>query len=196
MVLADDHLFLRRNLRSVLDGDPRAEVVGEADDLAGAFEHVRADHPDVLVLGVPGGTGMESVRHLRDQSPATHVVVTSMTDDPRYAREALDAGASAFVLKDYADRDLAEAVERAAVGQTFVSESVTPAADGLSERETEVLRLIALGHTNVEVAALLHVSLRTVETVRAHASRKVGANTRADLVRYALRHGLMDLPAA
>lgn len=205
MVLADDHPFLRRNLRMVLDTAGGMDVVGEAGDVSSLLDQVHTVDPEVLIMdiGMPHGPSLSALRQLRREAPHTHVVVTTMTEDPRFAREVVAAGANAFVLKDFADRDLPEAVRRAASGETFVSAPVAPLVeadaphqDGLSGREVEVLRLIALGHTNTEIAGLLQLSVRTVETHRAHICAKLGLSTRADLVGYALRRGLVAVPSS
>jgi two-component system response regulator NreC len=155
----------------------------------------------VLVLDVSmhGGSVLTAIRELRTDAPETAIVVTTMVDDPRFAREALAAGASGYVLKDSADQDLPLAIKRAAAGDSFVAPRVASSLavydnagrDPLSQRELDVLRLIALGHTNAEIAGLLHISIRTVETHRAHIHHKLGLTTRAELVRYALRRGLL-----
>ncbi len=201
VVLADDHEFLRRSLRTLLDGEAELEVVAEASDIRSVVRHVRAHQPHVLVLDVsmPGGSVLTAIRELRSDAPQTAIVVTTMVDDPRFAREALAAGASGYVLKDSADQDLARAIKRAAAGDSFVAPRVASSLavyaggghDPLSQRELDVLRLIALGHTNAEIAGLLHISIRTVETHRAHIHHKLGLATRAELVRYALRRGLL-----
>ena len=143
------------------------------------------------------------IRRLRTEAPNTEIVVTTMTDDPRFAREALAAGAIGYVIKDDADRDLARPWRLAARGESFITPALasviaayTEGEHGpLSARETDVLRLIALGNTNAEIAPLLHISVRTVETHRAHVHQKLGLATRAELVRYALRRGLLVAPA-
>ncbi len=205
VVLADDHAFLRRSLRLLLDGEPGFDVVGEASNIHSMQRHVRGHRPHVLVLDVsmPGGSVLTAIRELRAEAPETSIVVTTMIDDPRFAHEALAAGASGYVLKDSADRDLPEAIRRAAAGESFVTPRVASTLavyanggqDALSDREVDVLRLIALGHTNAEIAALLLISVRTVESHRAHIHRKLGLATRAELVRYALRRGLLTAPA-
>lgn len=205
VVLADDHAFMRRSLRLVLDADAEFEVVAEASDIETVLQHVRGRLPHVLVLdpSMPGGSSLTAIRRLRTAAPNTAIVVTTMTGDPRFAREAMAAGASGYVLKDDADQDLPEAVRRAARGESFISQRVHSVlaayADGrtdpLSEREVDVLRLVALGHTNAEIARLLQISVRTVETHRAHLHRKLGVSTRAELVRYALRRGLLVVAA-
>jgi two-component system response regulator NreC len=200
IMLADDHEFLRRSLRTLLDADGELDVVGEASDVAGAIRQVAAQQPNVLVLdiGMPSGTILGAIRELRARTPETAVVVTTMLDDARFAREILAAGASGYVLTDAADRDLAAAVRAAANGESFVSVELTQLLrvyesprDGLTTREVEVLRLIGLGHTNTEIGDLLALSVRTVESHRASIHRKLGLSTRAQLVRYALGRGLL-----
>jgi len=200
ILLADDHAFVRRNLRALLDSDGELEVVGEANDVPMAMRHVQTHSPHVLVLdiGMPGGSILAAIRELRARAPETAVVVTTMLDDPRFAREALAAGASGYVLTDTADRDLGPAVRAAAHGESFISSELAQllriyddGPDGLSCREVEVLRLIGLGYTNTEIGDLLALSVRTVESHRASIHRKLGLTTRAELVRYALRRGLL-----
>jgi two-component system response regulator NreC len=200
VVLADDHEFVRRNLRMLLDSSSEVEVVAEARDIDAVMTHVRADHPRVLVLdlNMPSGATLSSVRSLRRDSPDTAIVVTTMIDDPRLMLEAVAAGASGYVLKDNADRDLVEAIRRAARGASFVAVPIAPALttydrqrDPLNVRELDVLRLIARGHSNPETARLLGISSRAVETYGAHLQRKLGLATRDELVRYALRRGLV-----
>lgn len=204
VLLADDHAFVRRSLRALLDTQDDLEVVAEASDVAMVQRHVRAHRPHVLVLDVsmPGGPILAAIRQLRSSAPATAIVVTTMLDDPRFAREAIGAGASAYVLKDSADRDLPEAIRRATRGESFVAPGLAPMLalydappDRLTKRELDVLGLIALGHTNVEIARLLSLSVRTIETHRANIHRKLGLATRAELVRYALRRGLLATPS-
>jgi len=146
------------------------------------------------------GAGLEAVRSLCARVPQTRIVVVTMTDDPSYAQRALAAGACGFVVKELADTELVEAVRAAAEGREYISPGVAARLDALhraltdnklSQREVEVLRLIALGHTSVEIAGLLHLSPRTIETHRAHIHKKLGLKTRAELVRYALRRGLI-----
>lgn len=200
VLLADDHAFVRRGLRALLDSDRELDVVAEANDVPMVIRHVEEHSPRVLVLdiGMPGGSILAAIRELRVRAPETAIVVTTMLDDPRFAREALAAGASGYVLKDSADRDLAGAVRAAAHGESFVSPELAPllriyanGPDGLSLREVEVLRLIGLGYTNTEIGERLALSVRTVESHRASIHRKLGLTTRAELVRYALRRGLL-----
>ena len=203
VVIADDHSVVLRGLRQILDDDGDFEVVAEALDLDAARRHVRGHRPDVLVLdlNMPGGSSLDGIPEIRAESPDTQIVVLTMQDEPAYARRALSAGALGYVLKDAAEEELIEAIRRATAGDTYLNPrlgarlAAAPAAGppgGLSARELEVLRMIALGHTNVEVAAGLHLSVRTVETHRAHIQQKLGLGARAELVRYALDHGLID----
>jgi two-component system response regulator NreC len=200
ILLADDHAFVRRSLRALLESDGELQVVGEAADLPMAMRQVQTQGPHVLILdvGMPAGSILSVIRELRSRAPETAIVVTTMTDDPRFAREVLLAGASAYVLTDSADRDLGRAVRSAARGESFIPPELEQlirvydrGADGLSGREIEVLRLIGLGHTNSEIGELLSLSVRTVESHRASIHRKLGLSTRAELVRYALGRGLL-----
>jgi DNA-binding NarL/FixJ family response regulator len=201
VVLGDDHAGVRRSLRLALDAEQDFQVVAEAADLSTVVRHVHGHMPHVLVLDLqmPNGSSIETIRRLRDQVPDTEIVVSTMEASPLFAQQALDAGAVGFVRKDRADSELPEAVRNAVLGQEYVSPHVAAGLEalrravggGLSPRETEVLRLIALGHTSAEIAAKLHLSRRTVETHRAHIYRKLGLATRAELVQYALRRRLI-----
>ena len=200
VVLADDHSMLRRSLRRLLDVEDSVIVVDEAMDLRSAIEHVRRSLPRVLVLDLdmPNGSTIEAIKQLRAQLPATEIVVLTTEESAFAAEQLLTTGAIAVVFKDRAEAELLEAVQRAARGEEFVSPRVADglevlrrAADGgvLSPREIEILRLIALGYTSVEIAAKLHLSRRTVETHRARIFQKLELRTRAELVRFALdRH--------
>jgi two-component system response regulator NreC len=205
IVIADDHRVVRSGLRMVLDREDGFEVVAEAGDVAEARRYVRAHRPDILVLdlNMPGEPSLPAIPAIREESPATRVVVLTMQDDPAFAREALQAGASAYVLKEAADDELVQAVRVVASGGTFLTPQLgariaaaPPEAagppDDLTERELEILRLIALGHTNAEIAGQLYLSVRTVESHRAHIQQKIRLTTRAELVQYALEHGLMS----
>lgn len=208
IVLADDHGVVRAGLRLLLDTDDEFEVVAEAADVDGALRAVLGYKPDVLVLdlNMPGTpTSLEAIPGVTERSPDTRTVILTMQEDPEYARHALRAGAVGYVLKEAADAELVEAVRRAAAGQTYLNPALgarlattpeqAPGPPGdLSEREAEVLRLIALGHTNAEIGEQLFLSVRTVETHRAHIQQKLGRSTRAELVRYALDHGLLGGP--
>ena len=203
VVIADDHAVVRRGLRQVLDSEHGVEVVAEAPSLTDARRYVRGHHPDVLVLdlNLPEGLSLEAIPGIREEFPDTQIVVLTMQNEPAYAREALSAGALGYVLKEAAESELVEAVRRAAVGDTYLNprlgarvaaEPPPGPPDGLSEREVEVLRMIALGHTNADIAAQLYLSVRTVETHRAHIQQKLRLGSRAELVRYALEHDLVE----
>ena len=206
IVLADDHAVVRAGLRLLLDQAGGLRVVSEAGDAESALRAVLGHKPAVLVLdlNMPGElTSLDAIPKVADASPGTRVVVLTMQEDPAFARRALQAGAAGYVLKEAADSELVEAVRRAAAGDTYLNPrlgaalaAAPPAAagapDDLSAREVEVLRLIALGHTNAEIAEQLFISVRTVETHRAHIQQKLRRSTRADLVRYALDRGLLD----
>ncbi|HEY5342953.1 MAG TPA: response regulator transcription factor [Solirubrobacteraceae bacterium] len=207
LVLADDHAVVRSGLRMLLDKERDFEVVAEASDIESARRYVRGHHPRVLVLdlNMPGGSCLEAIPAMRAESPETQIVVLTMQQEPAFAREALGAGALGYVLKEAADEELVEAVRRAAVGESYLnpklgariaSEPPPGPPDDLSEREVDVLRLIALGHTNAEIAGQLFLSVRTVETHRSHIQQKLRLTTRAELVRYALDRGLIDTDAA
>ena len=206
IVIADDHRVVRSGLRMVLEREEDFEVVAEAGDAGEARRYVRAHRPDVLILdlNMPGEPSLPAIPLIRDESPGTRVVVLTMQEDPAFAREALQAGASAYVLKEAADEELVEAVRVVAAGGTFLTPQLgariaaappqpSGPPDDLTEREVEILRLIALGHTNAEIAAQLYLSVRTVESHRAHIQQKIRLTTRAELVRYALEHGLMTV---
>ena len=205
IVLADDHRVVRSGLRLLLQGEEDMVVIGESGDADAALRMVVARRPDVLVLdlNMPGTPSLGAIPIFREQSPGTYIVVLTMQDDPAFAREAMQNGASAYVLKEAADEELVAAVRAAADGRTYLNPELgarlaaappPPAGppDDLTEREAEILRLIALGHTNVEIAGQLFLSVRTVESHRAHVQQKLGRSTRAELVRYALDNGLVD----
>ncbi len=202
IVLADDHAVVRSGLRMVLETESDLEVVAEAGDVESARRYVRGHHPDVLVLdlNMPGGSSLEAIPEIRSESPGTQIVVLTMQQEPAFAREALGGGALGYVLKEAADDELVEAVRRAAAGESYLtprlgariaSEPPPGPPDDLSDRELDVLRLIALGHTNSEIAGQLYLSVRTVETHRSHIQQKLRVSTRAELVGYALERGLI-----
>jgi two-component system response regulator NreC len=205
LVIADDHAVVRSGLKMLLDAEPDLEVVAEAGDVESAIRYVRGHKPTVLVLDLhmPGEPSLPAFPALREASPKTQIVVLTMQDDPAYAREALRAGAIGYVLKEAADAELVQAVRMAAKGETYLqpalgarlasqpSEAAGP-PDDLTEREVEVLRLIALGHTNSEIGEQLFLSVRTVESHRAHIQQKTGRSTRAELVSYARDHKLVE----
>jgi len=193
---------MRRSLRLLLDAEDGLEVVAEADDHASATRHVHGHRPQVLVLdmGLRDGSSIEAIRTLSEQVPQTKIVVLTMEENPVFAQRALTAGASGYVAKDLADAELPQAIRAAAQGEEWVSPRVAARLDALhrtltdnklTQREVEVLRLIAFGHTSVEIARMLHLSPRTIETHRAHIHKKLGLASRAELVRYALRRGLI-----
>ncbi len=203
VVLVDDHAVVRGALRSLLEGQEDLEVVGEAEDLASARVAVADAAPNVLVLDVnlPDGLAVDRVAELRESAPDTQIVLLTMERDLSLARRALDGGALGYLFKDAAHLELIEAVRAAAAGRRYVPAAVAAGMakapeEGeratLSPRETEVLRLMALGHTNREIGEQLELSIRTVETHRAHVQQKLGLTTRPELTRYALDHGLLD----
>lgn len=206
IVVADDHHVVRSGLRVLLDIEDGFEVVAEAADADAALRTVLGHKPAVLVLdlNMPGSmTPLDAIPEVGERSPGTAVVVLTMQDDPSFARTALQAGARGYVLKECADGELVEAVRRAAAGETYLAprlgaalaaQPVTPSGppDDLTARELEVLRLIGLGHTNGEIGTQLNLSIRTVESHRAHIQQKLRLSTRAELVRYALDHGLVE----
>jgi two-component system response regulator NreC len=204
VVIVDDHAVVRRGLRQVLETEDGFEVVAEASDLDGARRYVRGHHPDVLVLdlNLPDGLSLPAIPDLRAEFPDTQIVVLTMQSEPAYAREALGSGALGYVLKEAAESELVEAVRRAATGDTYLNprlgarvaaEPPSGAPDGLSAREVQVLRMIALGHTNAEIARSMYLSVRTVETHRAHIQQKLRLSSRSQLVRYALEHRLIEV---
>jgi two-component system, NarL family, response regulator NreC len=211
VVVVDDHAVVRSGLRLLLDAHEDIEVVGEAGNAKDAIFRARALKPDVILLDVvmPGASGIDVLPELLRESPQTKVLVLSMQDDPSYVREAFGAGASGYVLKEAADEEVVSAVREIAKGGQYVhptlgarmvaaeaEERAAVEADPLSEREREVLRLLALGHTNQEIAQELYISVRTAESHRAHIMQKLRLATRAELVRYALSHGLLTEDAS
>jgi DNA-binding NarL/FixJ family response regulator len=207
VLIVDDHAVVRSGLRHVLDAEEGIEVVGEAGDAQHAVFETRAQKPDVVLMDVvmPGKSGIETIPGLLKEAPETKVLMLSMQDDPRYVREAFAAGAAGYVLKEAADTDVVAAVREVAAGGRYVHPSLgarmvaadaeerkRAEADPLSDRERDVLRLLALGHTNQEISGQLYISVRTAETHRAHIMQKLHVTTRAELVRYALSQGLLD----
>ena len=204
VVIADDHAVVRKGLRLLVEAEPGLRVVAEAGTVPDALRMAKAHRPNVLVLdlNMPGGSSLEAIPTLRAEAPMTAIVVLTMQNDPSFARQALQSGALGYVLKEAADDELLGAIRLAAEGETYLNPRLgarlaaappEPAGppDDLSDRELEVLKLIALGHTNAEIAAQLYLSVRTVESHRAHIQQKLGRNTRAELVRYALDHDLI-----
>jgi len=207
VLIVDDHAVVRSGLRRLLDAEADIETVGEAANADRAvFEAIEAK-PDVVLMDLvmPEKGGIEGMPALLQAVPETRVLVLSMQDDPRYVRGAFEAGASGYVLKDAADTEVVSAIRAVAAGERYVhpalgAKLVSAEAEGrrraeqdpLSEREREVLRLLALGHTNQEIAEQLYISVRTVETHRAHIMQKLSLSSRADLVRYAIAEGLLQ----
>jgi two-component system response regulator NreC len=207
IVVVDDHAVVRSGLRMLLEAESDIEVVGEAGNTRDAVFEVRAQKPDVILLDVvmPGESGIEAMPNLMHEAPDAKVLMLSMQDDPRYVREAFAAGASGYVLKEAVDAEVVAAVREVAGGASYVHPALgarmvaadaaaraAADADPLSEREHEVLKLLALGHTNQEIAQKLYISVRTAETHRAHIMRKLNLGTRAELVRYAIEHGQLE----
>lgn len=203
VVIADDHHVVRTGLRLLLEEEPGFQVVAEAEDVSSARRYVRAHRPSVLVLdlNMPGEPSLAAIPELREQVAETQIVVLTMQDDPAFAREALNAGALGFVLKRAAEDELIEAVRQAAkggrylnpqLGARMVVEPPPGPPDGLSDEEVEILRLVALGHTNAEIGDRLFLSGRTVETHRIKLQRRLDLGTRAELVAYVLDHGLLE----
>ena len=207
VLIVDDHPVVRSGLRRVIDAESDIQTVGEAGDADRAVFEAIENKPDVVVLDVmmPNKTGIEGMPALLQAVPNAKVLVLSMQDDPRYVREAFDAGASGYVLKDAADNEVVGAIRAVAAGERYVHPSLgaklftaeseqrrRAEQDPLSEREREVLHLLALGHTNQEIAKTLFISVRTAETHRAHIMQKLHLGSRAELVRYALAEGLLD----
>jgi len=207
VLIVDDHAVVRAGLRHVLESADGIEVVGQAGDFQHAIFETRATQPDVILMDIvmPGKSGIEAIPDVLAEVPAARVLILSMQDDPRYVREAFAAGASGYILKEAADTDLVTAVREVAAGGSYVhptigarlvsaeaAERKRADADPLSDREHQVLRLLALGHTNQEIAGTLFISVRTAETHRSHIMQKLHLQTRSQLVRYALAQGLLD----
>jgi two-component system response regulator NreC len=203
ILLVDDHAVLRSGLRLLLEREDDLEPVGEAATAEDAIRSLPRLRPDLVVmdLEMPGIGGIEGAARIRDRAPEVRVLVLSMHDRPQDVRSAFDAGVDGYLPKAAADEDLVRAIRAVAAGERYVHPSLgaalaAPSAsagpiDELTEREREVLRLLALGHTNQEIARQLIVSVRTVESHRAHVMTKLRVTTRAGLVRAALDAGLM-----
>jgi len=210
VLVVDDHAVVRSGLRLLIDAEDDMETVGEAGNVRDAVFEARSSSPDLILMDVvmPGESGLEGVPKLLHEHPDTKVLVLSMQDDPRYVREAFAAGASGYVLKEAADAEVVNAIREVARGGRYVhpelgARLVAAEADAareaeqdpLSDREREVLRLLALGFTNQEIAKQLFISVRTAETHRAHVMQKLRLGSRAELVRYAIARGMLDEPA-
>ena len=207
VLIVDDHTLVRSGLRLLLEGETDFTVDDEAGDAEQAIRLARLHKPDVILLDVvmPGRSGLEAAPEILQAAPKAKILVLSMQDDPSYVRQAFSAGATGYLLKEAADDELVQAVREVANGGRYVHPALgarlaaaeaearaRAEADPLSEREREVLRLLALGHTNQEIAKLLFISVRTAETHRAHVMQKLRLSTRAELVRYALQQGLLE----
>jgi DNA-binding NarL/FixJ family response regulator len=205
VLIADDHGIVRSGVKLLLDRQPDIEVVAEAEDGVDAVEKTIQLRPDVAVLDVsmPRMTGLQATHEIKQQAPDTQVLILSMHDDERYLFEALRAGAAGYVLKRAADQDLVDAVRAAGRGEPFLTASAQqtlirdflergdqPAE--LTPREQEVVKLIAEAHTNKEIAEILHLSEKTVESHRGRVLQKLGMRDRVELVRYAIRQGLVE----
>jgi two-component system, NarL family, response regulator NreC len=206
LLIIDDHQLVRSGLRRLLESQEDMTVEEEAGTAYDAVRLARLHKPDVVLLDVvmPGGSGLDAIPEIQEAAPDARILTLSMQDDPSYVRQAFAAGASGYVLKEAADDELLAAVREVAGGGRYVdhqlgarlaaadaASAAEAAADPLSDREREVLRLLALGHTNQEIAQMLYLSVRTAETHRARIMQKLGLTTRAELVRYALDHGLL-----
>jgi DNA-binding NarL/FixJ family response regulator len=209
ILIADDHGIVRAGLRMLLDRQEGITVVAEAEDGVEAVEQALARRPDIAILDVamPRMTGLQAARHIREQAPDVHVLLLSMHDDERYLLEALKAGASGYVLKRAADTDLVDAVRSVARGHSFISPHAegtllkrmlddpdpdTDPTEKLTPREREIVKLIAEAYTNKEIAAILNLAEKTVESHRANVLAKLGMRDRVELVRYAIRRGLIE----
>jgi len=207
VLIADDHGIVRSGLRMLIDRQADMQVVAEADDGVTALESTQAHRPDVAVLDVsmPRMTGLQAAREIRAHAPDTRVLMLSMHDDERYFLEGLEAGAAGYVLKRAADKDLIDAVRTVAGGRTFLSDEAqralmdewleggsTEVDDGLTLRELEVVKLIAEAYTNKQIAETLKLSEKTVESHRTNVFGKLGVRDRVEIVRYAIRRGLVE----
>jgi two-component system response regulator NreC len=208
VLIVDDHPVVRSGLRRVLESVADIEVVGEAADAKQAVFETRAQKPDVILMDVvmPGDSGIEAIPNVLHDAPDAKVLILSMQDDPNYVRQAFAAGAAGYVLKEAVDTDLIAAIREVAGGGRYVhhtlgaliiaaeaEERERAEQDPLSDRERDVLHLLAMGHTNQEISDKLFISVRTAETHRAHIMQKLRLSTRAELVRYALEHGLLEI---
>ncbi|MGW1680139.1 response regulator [Saccharopolyspora sp. NPDC002376] len=209
ILLADDHALVRRGVRLILDNEPDLTVVAEAGDGAEAVEKARADEPDLAILDIamPRLTGLQAAVELSRRQPDMRILILTMYDNEQYFFEALKAGASGYVLKSVADRDLVEACRAAMRGEPFLYPGAVTAlirnyldharddevpARPITRREEEILKLVAEGHSSKEIAEILVISVKTVERHRANLLQKLGLRNRLELARYAIRAGLIE----
>ncbi|MEV4969519.1 response regulator transcription factor [Streptomyces scopuliridis] len=210
ILLADDHALVRRGVRLILDNEPDLTVVAEAGDGAEAIEMARAHRPDLAILDIamPRMTGLQAARELARLQPETRILMLTMYDNEQYFFEALKSGASGYVLKSVADRDLVEACRAAMRDEPFLYPGAVTALirnyldrvrqgdsipdSAITPREEEILKLVAEGHTSKEIAGILVISAKTVERHRANLLQKLGLRDRLELTRYAIRAGLIE----
>lgn len=211
VLIADDHTIVREGIRMILSAQPDIEVVGEAANGQEAIDLTRKLRPDVVVMDIsmPGVSGINATKAIKAEMPEVNVLALTMHEDETYVFQLLKAGASGYVLKRGAASDLVNAVRAASKGEAFLYPSVAKAVvqdylqrveageererwDGLTQREREILKLIAEGYTNREIAQKLYISVKTVQTHRAHILEKLGLHDRTELVRYAIRKGLIE----
>ncbi|HMG98485.1 MAG TPA: response regulator transcription factor [Gaiellales bacterium] len=198
-LLVDDHQIVRSGVRRVLEATGRFDIVGEAAEVGEALERARLLRPDVVVLDLTlrDGSGLDAIADLRELG--TRVVILSMQDEPAYARKAFELGAQGYVVKDAADEELADAIDAVLADRIYVHPALAARLvlgdpeDDLTERERQILRLIALGYTNQEIAGQLFLSVRTIEAHRRHILDKLRLTTRAELVRYALERRIVEI---
>ena len=214
ILIADDHAVVRSGLRLILSAQPELQVVGEAGTGEQTVEKAIALRPDILLLDIamPGLNGLEAARQIRQQVPEVRIIVLTMYDDEAYLRQFLEMGAAGYVLKKAADTELVDAIRAVQRGEPFIYPSLMgqlidsylkqpppprgrESSEELSTRESEVLRLVALGYTSQQIAKELSISANTVETHRAHIMEKLGLRGRAQLVRYAMAKGLLKNPS-
>jgi DNA-binding NarL/FixJ family response regulator len=202
LLLVDDHQLIRSSLRARLDREPDLTTVGEAGTVPEAIWTARAVQPDVILLDLvlPRQSGIDAIQDLLAEAPSTRILIVSSLAQPTSVRRALAAGAQGYVPKQASDTELIEAIHRIAAGERYVDPELgaqlvvadgVPALEPLSDRERDILSLLALGHTNTEISNKLYISVRTVDTHRAHIMRKLDLATRAELVLFALAHGLI-----
>jgi DNA-binding NarL/FixJ family response regulator len=212
ILVADDHAIVRQGLRLLIDSQPDMEVVAEAADGVAAIEQAGASTPDIIVLDIsmPRTNGLLAARAIKQQQPDVRIIALTRHEDERYVEELLRAGASGYVLKQSAPADFLKALRAVAAGGVYLDPAMTPrVADGLlgaqsqpivegtaklTERESEVLRLVAIGHSNVEIATQLNISVKTVEVHKANAMRKLGLTGRIEVIKYALLQGWLKDP--